>query len=98
MPSIAGSVKKIPAARLLVAAELLLLARRHVLMLDSHERRRVLELVRHGRGRRRNLSEHERRELAGLLQKMAPREFASTASKKLVGVSLPGSGARAKRS
>lgn len=98
MPFIAGSVKKIPMARLLVAAELLLLARRHVLMLDRQERRRVMELVRHGRGRSRNLTERERRELAILVQKMAPREFASTATKKLVGVSLPGSKAGAKRS
>jgi hypothetical protein len=72
-------------------AELLLLARQHLSKLEPHERRRVVELVRRGRGRPRNLTERERRELARLVEKTAPREFASTAMKRLVGVPLRGS-------
>jgi hypothetical protein len=58
-------------------AELLLLARQHLSKLEPHERRRVVE--------------RERRELARLVEKTAPREFASTAMKRLVGVPLRGS-------
>ena len=87
-----------PVARLLVAAEVLLLARRHVVKLDAQDRRRLLELVRRGRGRRRNLTERERRELSRLLLKAEPREFVSSAMKKVVGVPLPGSGRRERAS
>jgi len=72
-------------------AELLLLARQHLLKLEPHERHRVVELVRRGRGRTSNLTERERRELARLVQKTEPRDFASTAMKKLVGIPLRGS-------
>jgi hypothetical protein len=97
MPSL-GPVRHVPVARLLVAAEVLLLARRHVVKLDPHERRRLLELVRRGRGRRRNLTEHERRELSRLVLKAEPREFVNSAMKKVVGVPLPGSGRRERTS
>lgn len=89
-----GPLRHIPVARLLVAAELLLLARRHLVRLEPQERRRMLELVRRGRLRRGRLTEGERRELAWLIQKTAPREFASSVTKRLVGVPLPGSGSR----
>lgn len=79
-----------------MAAELLLIARRHVTKLNSQERRRFLELVRRGRLRRGRLTERERRELSRLIHKMEPREFFNNASKKLVGVSLPGSGGSGK--
>jgi hypothetical protein len=72
-----------PAARLIVVAELLLLAREHVAKLSPQERRRIVELVRRGRGRTSNLSERERRELAQLVEKAEPRLFAKNLVRKL---------------
>lgn len=89
-----STLKQIPVARLLVAAEVALLLRQHVTRLEPAERRRLIYLVRRGRGRPRNLSDRERRELARLVQKMEPREFVNTATKRLTGVSLPGWGDR----
>jgi hypothetical protein len=43
-------------------------------------------LVRQGRGRPRNLSERERRELARLVEKAEPREFLRNAAKRSVGL------------
>jgi hypothetical protein len=89
-----STLKAIPVARLLAAAELALILRQHVTRLEPAERRRVIQLVRQGRGRPKNLSDRERRELAQLVHKMEPREFVNTATKRLTGVSLPGSGDR----
>jgi hypothetical protein len=63
--------------------------------LDPAERRRIIQLVRKGHGRPKNLSDRERRELAGLVHKMEPRAFVDTATKRLTGISLPGSRDRA---
>jgi hypothetical protein len=76
-------VKGIPVARLIALGELLLLAREHVTRLDPQERRRVLELVRRGRGRPSRLSRRERNELAMLVAKAEPRLFARNAARKL---------------
>jgi hypothetical protein len=94
MPSVGRSVRQIPVARLLAAAELLLLARQHVTKLDPHERRRIVELIRRGHGRPRNLTERERRELSRLMAKAEPRLFVTVAANRLAGVSLPGTGTR----
>jgi hypothetical protein len=96
MPALSRTLRRLPAARLLAVAEVLLLARRHLMKLEPHERHRVLELVRRGRGRPSHLSERERRELARLVEKAEPREFARSAMKKVVGVPVPG--ARRERS
>jgi hypothetical protein len=77
---------KIPAARLLILGELLLLANEHFQRLDAQERRRVIELIRRGRGRPGNLSERDRRELTRLMEKAEPREFAKNAAKRMVGM------------
>jgi hypothetical protein len=77
---------KIPAARLIIVGELLLLANEHLHKLDAQERHRVLELVRRGHGRPRNLSERDRRELSRLVDKAEPREFVKTAGKRMVGI------------
>jgi hypothetical protein len=77
-------LKGFPVARLLALGELLLLAREHVTRLEPQERRRVLELVRRGRGRPSRLSGRERKELASLIAKAEPRLFARNAAKKLV--------------
>jgi hypothetical protein len=86
MASFGRALRAVPAARLIVLGELLLLAREHLAKLEPHERRRVVQLVRLGRGRPRNLSERDRRELARLVEKAEPREFAASAVKRMVGV------------
>jgi antitoxin (DNA-binding transcriptional repressor) of toxin-antitoxin stability system len=78
------AVRAIPIARLIAIAELMMLIREHVMRLEPHERRRVIELVRRGRGRPSRLNPRERRELARLVAKAEPRLFATTAAKKLV--------------
>jgi hypothetical protein len=82
----------LPAGRLIVVGELLLLAREHLAKLEPEERRRIVELVRHGRGRARNLSDRERRELERLIEKAEPREFLGNAVKRVVGFGIPGRG------
>jgi hypothetical protein len=82
-------LKAIPAARLLVAAEIALLARDHVAQLDPQERRRIVQLIRKGRGRRRNLTETERDELAALVAKAEPRLFVGHAAERFSPVPLP---------
>jgi len=86
MPAVGSALKAVPAARLIVVGELLLLAREHLIKLEPHERRRVVELVRRGHGRPRNLSDRDRRELARLVEKAEPRMFLQSAAKRSVGL------------
>ena len=83
MPGVTRVLRGFPVARLIALGELLLLAREHVTRLSPQERRRVLELVRRGRGRPSRLSSRERKELAMLIAKAEPRLFARNAAKKL---------------
>jgi hypothetical protein len=92
MPILGRALRALPAARLIVVGELLLLAREHLARLEPQDRRRIVELVRRGKGRRSNLSERERRELAGLIEKAEPRVFATAAMRRLVGLRRRGSG------
>lgn len=92
MPKIGATLTKIPAARLIILGELLLLAREHVQKLEPQERRRVVELVRRGHGRPRNLSDRDRRELQRLLEKAEPRVFVGSAFKRVSGFGMPGRG------
>ena len=69
-------------ARLILVAEVAMLAGEHVGRLSPRERRRVLELLRHGRGRPSNLSQRERAELATLVAKAEPKLFARSVAKK----------------
>jgi hypothetical protein len=82
-------LKRVPVYKLFAAAEVVLLARDHVMRLDRHERQRLIELVRAGHGRRRNLSEAERDELAALIAKVEPRLLAGNAVQKLSPLPLP---------
>ena len=75
-------VRRIPVARLIIVAEVAMLAGEHVGRLDPGERRRVLELLRRGRGRPSNLSQRERAELAMLVAKAEPKLFARAVAKK----------------
>jgi hypothetical protein len=80
-----SAVRRIPVLKLVAAAELAIVARRHVLRLTPKERRRLLELI----SRPHRLTERDRRELKRLVDKMAPRVFAGAVAEKLSPVPLP---------
>ena len=82
-------VRRLPVFRLLAIGEIALLARDHVSKLGPEERRRLLALVRKGKGRTRDLSVEERDELQRLVAKAEPRLFVGTAADKLSPVPLP---------
>jgi hypothetical protein len=92
MPNpITWTAKKVPIARMLILAELIVLVREHMTKLEPQERRRLYELIRQGRGRPSNLSARERRELSALLAKAEPRAFVNLAAQKVTGIRVPGS-------
>jgi hypothetical protein len=82
-------LKRLPVMKLLALGEVALLARRHASLLEPAERRRLVALVRQGRGRSRNLTDDERAELAALVAKAEPRRFAGLAASKLSPIPLP---------
>jgi hypothetical protein len=82
-------LRRLPVLKLLALAEVALLANEHLSRLDRGERHRLIELVRVGRGRRRNLSRRERDELSALVAKTEPRQFAVEAAQKLSPVGIP---------
>ncbi len=82
-------LRRLPVLRLLALGEVALLAHEHLTRLEPAERRRRVELVRLGRGRRRNLTIREREELTNLLARTEPRLFAGLAAQKLSPVPLP---------
>ena len=84
-----SALRRVPVAKLLTAAEIVLLAREHLAKLEPHERRRIAELVRLARGRTRNLTPRERAELAALVAKAEPRLFVRLAAERLSPVPLP---------
>jgi len=82
-------LRRLPMFKLLAIAEIAVLAGTHVSRLSRPERRRLVELLRAGRGRRRNLDPTEREELARLVAKVEPRRFVGTAAGRLSPVPLP---------
>jgi hypothetical protein len=82
-------LKRLPVMKLLAVGEIALLARTHAAKLEPAERRRLVELVRTGRGRPSKLSPAEREELTKLVAKAEPRLFAGMAADKLSPVPLP---------
>jgi hypothetical protein len=82
-------LKRLPIFKLIALAEIALLAHAHVIRLTAAERKRLFELVRTSRGRKGNLTEAERHELAELVNKMEPRMFAGAAADHLSPVPLP---------
>jgi hypothetical protein len=82
-------LRRVPAVKLIALGEIALLARNHVGKLEPAERRRLLELVRQGRGRPSHLSAGEREELSRLVAKAEPRLFAGLAADKLSPVPQP---------
>jgi hypothetical protein len=92
---IAGTATKVPGLRrlpvfkLIAIAEIALLARSHIARLEPTERRRLIGLLRKGRGRSSNLSTGERDEFEKLVAKTEPRLFAGVAADRLSPVPLP---------
>lgn len=84
-------------ARLLAAAQVVMLARRHWHRLEPHERRRVITLVRVAGGRRGKLTPAERLELVRLIAKADPKLFAGLVAQKLSPVPFPERMVRGKR-
>jgi hypothetical protein len=82
-------IRRIPVVKLLSAAEIALLAHEHLMRLTPAERRRLVALVRIGRGRRARLTTAERRELEQILDKLEPRVLVGEAVDRLSPVPLP---------
>jgi hypothetical protein len=73
--------------RVLAIAQVALLIRRHLTLLEPDERRRMAQLVQKSKGRpRRNLSANEREELLRLVRKLEPGEFGRAAAGRLTGL------------
>jgi hypothetical protein len=82
-------LRHVPVVRLLALAEVALVAHDHVARLEPQERRRILTLVRIGRGRRQRLTEAQREELRQLVAKAEPRLFVGEVAQKVSPVKLP---------
>ncbi len=82
-------LKRLPVMKLIAIGEVALIARSHAMKLNADERRRLVALVRKGRGRRSRLSPGEREELSRLVAKAEPRLFAGLVADKLSPVPLP---------
>lgn len=82
-------LRRVPVVKLLAAAEVAVLARDHLMRLTPAERRRLVTLVRIGRGRRSRLTGRERRELEDLLSKLDARTLLGEAVDRLSPVPLP---------
>ena len=75
-------VRKIPLARLVIIAEVAILAGQHLGRLTPAERRRLITLVRRGRGRPSRLTQRDREELSRLVAKVEPKLFAKNVARK----------------
>jgi hypothetical protein len=82
-------LRRIPMLKLLAAAEVAMLARDHMLRLTPPERRRLISLVRIGRGRTSRLTGAERHELEQLLHKLEARTLVGHAVDRMSPVPLP---------
>jgi hypothetical protein len=82
-------VRGVPVMRLVAAAEVAMLAKQHLELLDSQQRHRLIELLRKARGRPASLGEDERRELSELVAALEPRRLAGDAAGKVSPVPLP---------
>jgi hypothetical protein len=67
--------------RVLAIAQLALLVRRHLTLLEPDERSRLAKLVAQSKGRpKRNLTANDREELLRLVRKLEPGEFGRNAA------------------
>jgi len=88
-PNPLKAARVIPVARLMAAAQVVMLARRHWHRLEPTDRRRLITLVRVAGGRRGRLTPGERLELAQLIAKADPKLFAGLVVQKFSPVPLP---------
>lgn len=82
-------LRRLPVLKMLAAAEVALLARDHMMRLSPPERRRLISLVRIGRGRPSRLTGAERDDLEQLLEKLEARMLMGHAVDRLSPVPLP---------
>lgn len=75
-------LKRLPLARIVILAEVAMLAKDHFERLTPTERRRLVVLVRQTKGRPSSLSDRQRHELEKLIAKIEPKVFASQAVEK----------------
>jgi hypothetical protein len=76
--------------RILAIAQLALLARRHLGLLESDERSRLAKLVAKSKGRPgRNLSANEREEMLRLVRKLEPERLGRDAFSRVRGLRRP---------
>lgn len=75
-------LRRLPLARLVVIADLALLAKSHLDHLTPRERRRLLVLLKDARCMPRNLTGSDRREFERLIAKLEPRRFADAAAQR----------------
>jgi hypothetical protein len=83
-------LRHVPVVRLVALGELVLIAWDHVGRLEPQERRRLVHLLRIGRGRPQKLSTAQREELHRLVEKAEPRLFAGEVAERLSPFKLPG--------
>lgn len=88
-PWLKRASRGIPIARLLLTAEIAMIAGRHLGRLDRAQRGRLLALLLKARGLPRSLPAAERRELAVLVARLEPRIFFGTTVKRLSPLPLP---------
>jgi hypothetical protein len=82
-------LRRLPVLKVLAIGEIALLARSHAAKLSADERRRLIALVRKGRGRRTKLTPEEREELSTLVAKAEPRLFAGLVADRFSPIPLP---------
>ena len=75
-------LRRLPLARVVIVAELAILAKAHLDRLKPAERRRILILLRDAKGMPKNLSDRDRREFERLVAKLEPKIFANNAAEK----------------
>lgn len=73
-------VRRLPMLQLLLAGQILLLAKQHLELLDAQDRHRLLEITKSCHGDPRKLSTADRQELQILLNKVEPKLFMRTAA------------------
>jgi hypothetical protein len=92
-----NTARAIPMVRLIAAAQVVMLARRHWLLLEPHERQRLFTLARVATVHRGGLTPAERLELVRLIAKADPKLFAGLVVRKFSPVPLPKRMVREKR-
>jgi hypothetical protein len=82
-------LRRLPVVKLLSIAEIAVLTKDHYQRLSAAERKRLLELVRTGRGRTNRLTGPEREELEALVAKLEARRLVGDTVDRLSPVPLP---------